>query len=100
ERLFVFRAFWFGRGFDSPLPSFDEKVAAAGARADDRAWRSHVDEFQAVRSATLAFFRDLPDDAWERRGVASGQSVSVRALGGLTAGHLAHHAAILRERYL
>ena len=22
ERLFVFRAFWFGRGFDSPLPSF------------------------------------------------------------------------------
>ena len=26
ERLFVFRAFWFARGFDSPLPSFDQNV--------------------------------------------------------------------------
>ncbi|MGH7560933.1 MAG: DinB family protein [Gemmatimonadales bacterium] len=30
ERLFVFRAFWFARGFESPLPSFDQGVAAAG----------------------------------------------------------------------
>jgi hypothetical protein len=27
ERLFVSRAFWFARGFDSPLPSFDQNVA-------------------------------------------------------------------------
>src|SRR5262245_58984324 len=27
ERLFAFRAFWFARGFDSPLPSFDQHVA-------------------------------------------------------------------------
>ena len=34
ERLFIFRAFWFARGFDSPLPSFDQNIAARGARAD------------------------------------------------------------------
>src|SRR5437879_3756328 len=28
ERLFVARAWWFARGFDSPLPSFDQNVAA------------------------------------------------------------------------
>src|SRR6266567_5693029 len=31
ERLFVFRAFWFGRGFDSPLPSFDQHTAISAA---------------------------------------------------------------------
>src|SRR5262249_1387270 len=27
ERVFVFRALWFARGFDSPLPSFDQEIA-------------------------------------------------------------------------
>src|SRR4029078_8156628 len=56
ERLFVFRAFWFARGFDSPLPSFDQDVAIASAAADARAWNSHVEEFRSVRGSTLTFF--------------------------------------------
>src|SRR5436190_872477 len=54
ERLFAFRAFWFARGFVSPLPSFDEKTAAAAARADDVPWSAHVDEFRALRLASLS----------------------------------------------
>lgn len=100
ERLFVFRALWFARGFDSPLPSFDQDVAIATAGADERSWRSHVEEFQAVRAATVAFFRNLPADAWTRRGVASGYTFSVRALAFIAAGHVSHHAKILQERYL
>jgi hypothetical protein len=100
ERLFVSRAFWFGRGFDTPLPSFDEKVAAAASGAHDRSWNSHRDEFEAVRYSTIAFFRSLPADAWNRRGIASGNSFTVRALAYLTAGHLTHHATILQQRYL
>src|ERR1700730_8647780 len=45
ERLFVFRAFWFARGFDSPLPSFDEKVSAAAAAADGGPWTRPLEEF-------------------------------------------------------
>jgi hypothetical protein len=100
ERLFAFRALWFARGFDSPLPSFDQNVALASSGADARPWASHVDEFGAVRDATLAFFRDLPGAAWDRRGVASGNPVSVRALAWLVAGHVRHHEDILRKRYL
>jgi hypothetical protein len=100
ERVFVFRALWFARGFDSPLPSFDENIANGVAAADRRAWSSHVDEFRAVRAATLRFFENLTTDAWSARGMASGNSFTVRALAYITAGHLAHHMKILQQRYL
>jgi len=100
ERVFVSRAFWFARGFDSPLPSYDQEVSAAAARADEFSWASHVEEFRGIRLATLTFFRNLPAGAWMRRGIASGNPFSVRALAYITAGHASHHAAILRERYL
>src|ERR1700758_1653498 len=45
ERVFVSRAFWFARGFDSPLPSFDEKPCAEAARADEVAWADHIEDF-------------------------------------------------------
>jgi uncharacterized damage-inducible protein DinB len=100
ERLFVFRALWFARGFDTALPSFDQLVSAKGADADSFSWKSHVEEFRGVRQSTLSFFRNLPKDAWMRTGVASGYPFSVRALAWLAAGHLDHHLAGLRERYL
>src|SRR5438270_3999355 len=100
ERMFVFRALWFARGFDSPLPSFDQEIAVAGARADDIPWVRHVEEFQQIRRATLPFFRHLPAEAWKRTGIASGNQFTVRALAYIAAGHVDHHLAILRERYL
>lgn len=100
ERLFVFRAFWFARALEAELPSFDQDVAIAYAGADARPWRSHVDEFRALRASTVKFYRSLPDDAWSRRGIASGNPVTVRALAWITAGHAAHHLRLLRERYL
>jgi hypothetical protein len=99
ERLFAFRAFWFARGFDSALPSFDEKVSADASGADGVPWARHVDEFQSVRRATLTLFRGLPAEAWSRSGVASDNPFSVRALAYVTAGHLVHHLEVLRGRY-
>jgi hypothetical protein len=100
ERVFTFRAMWFARGFNIPLPSFDQDIGVAGSSADTRAWRSHIDEFRAIRGATIQLFRNMPDEAWSRRGVASGMEFTVRALSYITAGHVAHHLGILRERYL
>ena len=100
ERVFTFRAFWFARGFDLALPSFDQDVAVAGSNADARSWHSHVDEFDSIRAATLTLFSSLPEEAWSRTGLASGNSFSVRALAFIVAGHVAHHVRILRERHL
>jgi hypothetical protein len=100
ERMFAFRAFWFARGFDSPLPSFDQEVASGHDGADERSWESHIEEFAAVRAATLQLFSHLAPDAWLRRGIASDNPFSVRALAFMTAGHVIHHRRILSERYL
>jgi hypothetical protein len=100
ERVFMFRALWFARGFHDSLPSFDQEISFKQANSDDVSWASHVDEFRAIRSTTLAFFRNLPADAWMRSGIASDNSVTVRALAYIVAGHVSHHLAILRERYL
>jgi DinB superfamily len=100
ERLFVFRAMWFARGFDSPLPSFDQNTAMSASGANARSWSSHVEEFRANRASTLGFFENLPADAWTRRGIASDNPFTVRALAYIAAGHVIHHVRILKERYL
>jgi hypothetical protein len=100
ERAFAFRALWFARGFQSPLPDYDQNVAAAGADADQVAWSEHVEEFRRVRLATISLFRNLPADAWLRTGIASNNRFTVRAMAFITAGHVEHHLKILRERYL
>jgi hypothetical protein len=100
ERVFVFRAFWFARGSTDPLPSFDQDVAVPMAGANERPWSTHVEEFESVRAATLSLFCNLSDDAWDRRGIASSNPFTVRALAYITAGHVTHHMRVLRERYL
>jgi len=100
ERIFTHRALWFGRGLPASLPSFDQNIAAPAAAADQISWSAHVEEFRNIRAATISLFANLPADAWAKTGIASDNRVSVRALAYITAGHVDHHLAILRERYL
>ena len=100
ERIFVHRALWFARGHTSALPSFEQDIAASAGKADDFPWASHVEEFRQIRLATISFFRNLPEEAWMRSGAASGNPFTVRACAYIVAGHVAHHAAVLREKYV
>jgi hypothetical protein len=100
ERIFLGRALWFARGFTDPLPSFDQEIAVAGAKADETSWTDLVEEFRIVRLGTLSFFRNLPEEAWSRTGVASDNPVSVNAIAYIIGGHVAHHVNVLKERYL
>jgi hypothetical protein len=99
ERAFAYRMLWFARGFDTPLESYDQTVAAAGAGADQISWAAHVEEFRRVRLATISLFRNMPAEGWARSGVVSGNRVTVRALAYITPGHFAHHVRVVRERY-
>jgi uncharacterized damage-inducible protein DinB len=99
ERAFAFRALWFARGFETPLPSYDQNIAASGAKADLVAWSAHVEEFRRVRLSTISLFANIPYEAWTRSGIASDNLFTVRALAYIIAGHLVHHIGVLRERY-
>lgn len=99
ERSFGFRVLWFARGFDAPLPSYDQNIAASSAEADKISWAAHIEEFRRVRLATISLFANMPVEAWDRSGIASEKRFTVRALAFIIAGHVAHHLKILREKY-
>jgi hypothetical protein len=99
ERVFVYRALRIGRGDTTPLPSFDDQAYVPESRAGDRTLASLTAEWGDTRRATISLFRNLPAEAWHRRGTASDQPISVRALAYVVAGHLRHHLQTLEERY-
>lgn len=100
ERLFLYRAFWFARGFQDSLPSFDQDLAVQSAHANNTSWAQLVEEFKNVRLATISFFKNLPEETWSNTGVASDYPFTVRSLAYIIAGHVAHHRNVLAERYL
>jgi hypothetical protein len=100
ERIFSYRALRMARGDATPLAPFDENAYALSCEANGRPLDTLLGEFAAVRGATLALLRWLPEAAWTRRGTASGKEISVRALAWIAAGHALHHERILVERYL
>ena len=99
ERIFAYRALRAARADGTPLAGFDENAYVPAGAFDRRPVAALRAEWHAVRTATLALLQGLEPDAWLRRCTANGSPASVRALAYITAGHAAHHFAVLRERY-
>jgi hypothetical protein len=99
ERLFCFRALWFARGEQSALPGMEPGPWVQLTHANSRTVDDLLAEFAHVRAASVSFFGNLDDAAWARRGIASGNPVSVRALAWIIAGHEIHHLRSLQEQY-
>ncbi len=99
ERILVYRALRIARGDRTPIEGFEQDDYVRGAGFNERTIANLVEEYADVRSATLALFRSLSNEAWLRRGTANKNEVSVRALAYMTAGHELHHRQILEERY-
>ncbi|SEA94921.1 DinB family protein [Pedobacter hartonius] len=100
ERILVYRLTAFARGEQNPLPGFDEDQYVLNAHFPDRSLASFAEEFSFMRKANLYLFRSLTEAELNRTGVASGREINVRRLLLTIAGHLVHHIAIIRERYL
>jgi uncharacterized damage-inducible protein DinB len=99
ERIFAYRALRIARGDQTPLPGFEQEDYVRGGNFAERTLVDLAEEFELVRAASIALFKSLQKDAWQRRGVASKNEVSVRALAFIVAGHELHHRLILEERY-
>lgn len=99
ERVFALRALWFARGGTAELPGFDEELFAANSPHGHIPLPDLVAEYNHIRSATRHLFTQLDEVAWERRGIASGAAITVRALAYCVVGHERHHLNILRKRW-
>jgi uncharacterized damage-inducible protein DinB len=99
ERIMGWRALAIARGEMQPLPGFEEDDYVRNANFD--AWRlgDLAEAYALGRRANIVFFRNLPEEAWDRRGTANGVPVTVRALAWIIVGHERHHLNTLRERY-
>lgn len=100
ERIMTYRALCIARGDRTPMPGFEQNDYAREGPHTSVRLTDLVEELKNVRAATLAFFRNLRDGDWKRQGVANNDSITVRALAYIIAGHELHHRNIFEERYL
>jgi len=100
ERIYAYRALRFARNDRTELPGFEQDDYALHSGANERRVEDILNEFTAVRRATIALFEGLDDKALTRAGTADGKLMSVRAAAYHIAGHEMRHLNIIRERYL
>lgn len=100
EQVFAYRALRFARNDQTPLPGFDPNAYVPAAKWNRVPWHKLIEGYAAFRTSTVNLFETLDPDAWTRQGLADGNSMSVRALAYIIAGHELHHAAIIRADYL
>jgi hypothetical protein len=98
ERVMSYRALCIARGDTTPLPSFDQDAYVRTAGSNERSLASLADELTDVRRATVRLLDTLPAEAWDRRGTASDNPVSVTGLAHIMAGHELHHLLLAREQ--
>ncbi len=100
ERMFAYRLFRISRGDETPIEGFEQDGYIENAHSDKRTFTNLLVEFSLLRQANMLFFENLTAEALVRVGTANNAKISVRALVYIMAGHIEHHLAILKERYL
>lgn len=100
ERVYNYRALRFSRKDTTELPGFDENFFAENDNTAQRSMAGLAREFETLRHSTISFFEGLSAEQWLFRGKANENTISVRAIAHIIAGHGIHHCNIIKERYL
>ena len=99
ERVFAYRALRISRADATPMEGFEQDDYVRNGPFANHPLADVVEDFIAVRRATLSLLRNLDEAAWMRRGFANKNEVSVRGLAYIIAGHELHHRRILEQKY-
>jgi len=99
ERIFAYRALRISRGDQTPVEGFEQDDYVKNGPFARAPLAEIIEDYIAVRRATLTLLRNLEEAAWTRRGMANKNEVTVRALAYVIAGHELHHRRILEELY-
>ena len=100
ERIMSYRALRIARGDQTPIEGFEQDDYVRDGPFARRTLADLIEDYIAVRRATVSLFHNLDEAAWARRGVANKNEISVRALAYIIAGHELHHRRIIEEKYL
>jgi uncharacterized damage-inducible protein DinB len=100
ERIYAYRALCFARNDPNRLWGFDQDMYIEQAQADQRDLHNILEEYVAVRQATIALYNGFPEEALTRIGHTTEYHASVRALLYHIAGHEINHLRIIQEKYL
>lgn len=99
ERIFAYRALRISRGDATPMEGFEQDDYVKNGPFARHVIAEVIEDYIAVRRATISLLRSLEEAAWSRRGVANQNEVTVRAIAYTIAGHEVHHRGILEEKY-
>lgn len=100
ERIYANRSLAFARNDKTIFPGFEEKAYTLYSDADNRDLDNIFEEYEAVRRSTIALFNGFTEAMLMRKGTASGNQATVRAMAYHIAGHELHHMKLIQERYL
>ena len=100
ERIFAYRALRFSRNDKTELPGFEENEYVPFYDAKYKSELAIIEEYKAMRNATIAMFSNFDEDMLKRTGNANKLEFSVEMIGAIIVGHEMHHLRILNSRYL
>jgi uncharacterized damage-inducible protein DinB len=100
ERVWMYRLLRIARNDPQELPGYDEQIFVAHAPHAAMPMAAILAEYDAVRDASLALLRHLPEEAWQRAGEFDGGRLTALAAACVSIGHEIHHINIIKERYL
>lgn len=99
ERIMAYRALVLARGEQQVLIGFEEDKYAKNTMAKNRTVESLLEEFNAVRQATILQFKNFDEKMYQKTGICSGIDVTPLIFGCVCVGHMQHHIMVLKERY-
>ncbi len=82
------------------LPGFDEDKYVAAAKLAHLNLSDLIADFKLIRENSIALFSSFTDEELQRSGAAASGQTTVLALGFAICGHLNHHLAVLKQRYI
>jgi hypothetical protein len=97
ERVFAYRAMRISRGDKTPLPGFEQDDFVANGNFAAREWSSLIEEYTALRKATIELAKSLTPEMMLQIGIASDNPVSVRAILFIIVGHERRHVELIRQ---
>ncbi len=100
ERILAYRALRISRNDKTPLPGFQENDYTPNSNYSARTLSNIAEEYKAVHESTVALFKNMSEEMFDRRGITNKSDVGVRDLLFFIVAHERHHLNVIRERYL